>query len=96
VRTTESDANWSTLNEQLSFVIGRSWTQVTTFSGTVFDERHGRIGLVEASAVGEEGAGVAFWFFFPYPIGASAPTEYKACRNFGEELARLMARSVPK
>ena len=68
------------------------WIETSFFRGEVFDLRHQRAaGTVTASASGQEGRGMGLVLIFPFPILYGSSTEERACRRFGEQLARLIA-----
>lgn len=95
VRTTESEGQWAFAAQGPGGALGKEWTQVTTFSGLVLDEKNQQIGLLEARAEGKEAAGIGLFIVIPFPVGWSAATEANACRRFGEELARTLKRTGP-
>jgi len=78
-----------------------SWTETTTFHGTIFDKKYERrAARLVGSAHSEEERGFAGGLVggvvpLLFPYAASFPTEKKACERFGEELARLVTDASP-
>ena len=92
VETSDSPHEWEVAGGQGGIAIGRSWIETSTFRGEVFDVKHQRAaGTVTASASGHEGRGVGFALIFPFPIIYGSSTEKRACKRFGEQLARLIS-----
>lgn len=91
VETSDSPHRTQFAGDKGGFAIARTWIETSSFRGEVFDLKHQRAaGTVTASASGHEGRGMGLVLIFPFPILYGSSTEERACRRFGEQLARLI------
>ena len=92
VETSDSPHKTEFAGDKGGFAVARTWIETSSFRGEVFDLKHQRAaGTVTASASGHEGRGMGLVLIFPFPILYGSSTEERACKRFGEQLARLIA-----
>ena len=91
VETSDSPHKTELAGDKGGFAVARTWIETSSFRGEVFDLKHQRAaGTVTASASGHEGRGMGLVLIFPFPILYGSSTEERACKRFGEQLARLI------
>lgn len=77
---------------KLGFGGTAKWRETADFNATVVDIPNARIaGSVQATASGDEAAGVHMILILPIPHGYDAATEASACRELGRSLAAFLA-----